>query len=93
MTAREDRVRVLFTPSGRQGDVAAGTIVLDAARSLGVDLDSIFRSLDLRKPGSVRARLRELYTEKLVDRGSKDDYRLTSKGFNKAAALVVALAA
>jgi uncharacterized 2Fe-2S/4Fe-4S cluster protein (DUF4445 family) len=34
-------VRVVFTPSGRQGEVAVGTNVLDAARSFGVDLDSI----------------------------------------------------
>lgn len=33
--------RVLFTPSGRQGDVEVGTTVLEAARELGVDLDSI----------------------------------------------------
>ncbi len=33
--------RVLFTPSGRQGDVARGTNVLDAARALGADLDTI----------------------------------------------------
>ena len=33
--------RVLFTPSGRQGSVEVGTTILDAARSLGVDLDSI----------------------------------------------------
>lgn len=32
---------VLFTPSGRQGEVETGTTVLDAARHLGVDLDSI----------------------------------------------------
>jgi uncharacterized 2Fe-2S/4Fe-4S cluster protein (DUF4445 family) len=32
---------VLFTPSGRQGAVATGATVLDAARELGVDLDSI----------------------------------------------------
>ena len=37
----EDDARVLFTPSGRQGDVEVGTSVLDAARRLGVDLDSI----------------------------------------------------
>ncbi|MEX1038946.1 MAG: ASKHA domain-containing protein [Acidimicrobiia bacterium] len=33
--------RILFTPSGRQGDVETGTTILDAARRLGVDLDSI----------------------------------------------------
>ena len=33
--------RVAFTPSGRQGRVADGTTVLDAARQLGVDLDSV----------------------------------------------------
>lgn len=41
MTGDEEEVRVVFTPSGRQGDVVAGTNVLDAARTLGVDLDSI----------------------------------------------------
>lgn len=37
----EGEARVLFTPSGRQGQVEIGTSVLDAARHLGVDLDSI----------------------------------------------------
>jgi uncharacterized 2Fe-2S/4Fe-4S cluster protein (DUF4445 family) len=32
---------VVFTPSGRRGRFAHGTTVLDAARSLGVDLDSV----------------------------------------------------
>ncbi|MDQ1460304.1 MAG: hypothetical protein QOI08_1788, partial [Actinomycetota bacterium] len=32
---------IVFTPSGRRGTVPAGTTVLDAARRLGVDLDSI----------------------------------------------------
>ena len=32
---------VVFTPSGKRGHVAAGTSVLDAARMLGVDLDSV----------------------------------------------------
>lgn len=41
MSEAGDAVRVLFTPSGRQEEIAAGTNVLDAARSLGVDLDSI----------------------------------------------------
>ncbi|MBY5163394.1 ASKHA domain-containing protein [Salsipaludibacter albus] len=36
-----DRVAVTFTPSGRRGELAAGTTVLDAARELGVDLDSV----------------------------------------------------
>lgn len=33
--------RVVFTPSGRRGVVPAGTTVLEAARRLGVDLDSV----------------------------------------------------
>jgi uncharacterized 2Fe-2S/4Fe-4S cluster protein (DUF4445 family) len=41
MSRHEGGVHVLFTPSGRQGDFDQGTNVLDAARSLGVDLDSI----------------------------------------------------
>jgi len=32
---------VIFTPSGRRGRFEPGTTVLDAARSLGVDLDSV----------------------------------------------------
>jgi uncharacterized 2Fe-2S/4Fe-4S cluster protein (DUF4445 family) len=35
------QVRVVFTPSGRRGPFAAGTSVLEAARELGVDLDSV----------------------------------------------------
>ena len=35
------RVRVVFTPAGRRGEVESGTTVLDAARHLGVDLDSV----------------------------------------------------
>ena len=34
-------VRVIFTPSGRRGQFEPGITVLDAARSLGVDLDSV----------------------------------------------------
>ena len=32
---------VIFTPSGRRGRFATGTTVLDAARALGVDIDSV----------------------------------------------------
>ncbi|TAK01836.1 MAG: DUF4445 domain-containing protein [Chloroflexota bacterium] len=41
MTAGAAERLVIFTPSGRRGRVADGTTVLDAARSLGVDLDSV----------------------------------------------------
>ncbi|RBO54722.1 drug:proton antiporter [Rhodovulum sp. BSW8] len=33
--------RVVFTPSGKRGQVPAGTTVLEGARQLGVDLDSV----------------------------------------------------
>jgi uncharacterized 2Fe-2S/4Fe-4S cluster protein (DUF4445 family) len=36
-----DDVLVVFTPSGRRGRVPRGSSVLDAARRLGVDLDSV----------------------------------------------------
>ncbi|MBA2740028.1 MAG: 2Fe-2S iron-sulfur cluster binding domain-containing protein, partial [Nocardioidaceae bacterium] len=36
-----EAVDVSFMPSGRRGKVLAGATVLDAARTLGVDLDSI----------------------------------------------------
>jgi len=32
---------VVFTPSGKRGNFKAGTPLLDAARSLGVDVDSV----------------------------------------------------
>ena len=37
----ERDARVVFVPSGRRGSFGTGTTVLDAARSLGVDLDSV----------------------------------------------------
>ncbi len=36
-----DDALVVFTPSGRRGRFATGTTLLDAARSLGVDIDSV----------------------------------------------------
>ncbi|SLN77179.1 ASKHA domain-containing protein [Oceanibacterium hippocampi] len=36
-----ETVRVVFTPSGRRGSFPVGTAVLDAARALGVDIDSV----------------------------------------------------
>ncbi len=39
MTDKE--AKVVFTPSGKRGTFAYGTPVLDAARSLGVDVDSV----------------------------------------------------
>ncbi len=33
--------QIIFTPSGRRGTVPVGTTVLDAARRLGVDIDSV----------------------------------------------------
>ena len=35
------QAKVVFTPSGRRGSFSLGTPVLDAARSLGVDVDSV----------------------------------------------------
>ncbi len=37
----ETLVKILFMPSGRRGSFPRGTPVLDAARSLGVDIDSV----------------------------------------------------
>ncbi len=34
-------VEIVFTPSGRRGSFASGTTILDAARALSVDLDSV----------------------------------------------------
>ncbi|HXF61609.1 MAG TPA: hypothetical protein VNK95_08330, partial [Caldilineaceae bacterium] len=38
----DDRtVHLVFQPNGRQGDVPAGMMLLEAARSLGVEIESI----------------------------------------------------
>ena len=39
--SRSGEAQVVFTPSGRRGRFPAGTNILDAARALGVDLDSV----------------------------------------------------
>ena len=36
-----ERARIVFTPSGLDGEFGSGTTLLDAARSLGADLDSV----------------------------------------------------
>lgn len=41
MSNRGEEVKVVFTPSGRRGSFAVNTPLLDAARSLGVDIDSV----------------------------------------------------
>ena len=40
-TSNTNLHKVVFTPSGRQGQVAEGTNLLQAARQLGVDVDSV----------------------------------------------------
>jgi uncharacterized 2Fe-2S/4Fe-4S cluster protein (DUF4445 family) len=37
----EKQAKIVFTPSGKRGTFVRGTSVLDAARSLGVDVDSV----------------------------------------------------
>ena len=37
----DKKARIVFTPSGRRGSFALGTPVLEAARSLGVDVDTV----------------------------------------------------
>ena len=41
MNANNEKAAVVFTPSGLRGEVAIGTTVLEAARALGADLDSV----------------------------------------------------
>ena len=40
-TSKSKEQTVVFTPSGLRGAVKKGTTILDAARQLGVDLDSV----------------------------------------------------
>ncbi len=40
-TPKRDSVKVVFQPAGRQGEIPAGTILLEAARRLGVEIESI----------------------------------------------------
>ena len=39
--AAADKCQIVFSPSGKRGEVIQGTTVLDAARTLGVDVDSL----------------------------------------------------
>ena len=41
MTDTQEKVNIVFTPSGKRGSFEIGTKVLDAARQLGVDIDSV----------------------------------------------------
>ncbi len=41
MTDTQEKVKIVFTPSGKRGSFESGTRVLDAARQLGVDIDSV----------------------------------------------------
>ena len=41
MTDIQEKVKIVFTPSGKRGSFEIGTKVLDAARQLGVDIDSV----------------------------------------------------
>ena len=38
---KPEEVRVVFQPNGRQGSVPAGATLLDVARHLGVEIESI----------------------------------------------------
>ena len=40
-TLSKKKAKIIFTPSGKRGSFPYGTPVLDAARSLGVDVDSV----------------------------------------------------
>ena len=41
MTETQEKVKIVFTPSGKRGSFEIDTKVLDAARQLGVDIDSV----------------------------------------------------
>ncbi len=41
MSNQDTTVQVVFTPSGKHGDIAVGKSVLEAAQQLGVDLDTV----------------------------------------------------
>ncbi len=59
---------VVFTPSGRRGHFAIGTPVLDAARSLGVDIDSVCGGRGLCGRCQVRPGLGEFAKHGIVSR-------------------------
>ncbi|MDA8173184.1 MAG: ASKHA domain-containing protein [Nitrospiraceae bacterium] len=54
--------RIIFQPSGRRGEVADGTNLLDAARNLGVDIESICGGKGTC--GKCKVRVEEGYFEK-----------------------------
>ena len=56
-----------------------------------VSLTTIVKSLNRRKPATVRNRLSELYSQKLAHRGKDSSYRLTNAGHAEAVAEIIAL--
>ncbi len=59
---------IVFTPSGRRGRFAAGTPVLQAARSLGVDIDSVCGGRGLCGRCQVRPSIGEFSKHGIVSR-------------------------
>lgn len=53
-------------------------------------LASITEDLDRRSRGSVRARISELYRDKLIQGDARNGYRLTTAGYDEAAKIAVA---
>jgi uncharacterized 2Fe-2S/4Fe-4S cluster protein (DUF4445 family) len=63
-----DDALVIFTPSGRRGRFDLGTTVLDAARSLGVDIDSVCGGRGICGRCQVTQGLGEFPKHKIVSR-------------------------
>ncbi len=72
MTGSDDHRthRVVFQPAGRQGHVPAGTTILEAARSLGVEIESICGGR--QTCGKCRVIIEEGFFPKLGIRSSQD---------------------
>ena len=53
----ENKVKVIFQPSGRQGEVSEGTSIIDASRLLGVDIETLCG--EKRVCGKCKVRIEE----------------------------------
>ncbi len=77
-----DTVQIVFTPSGKRGQVAVGKSVLEAAQQLGVDLDTICGGRGLCDRCQIEQSVGEFAKFKIKsERAHLSDFSTTEKEF------------
>ena len=68
---KADKVKIIFQPSGRRGEVDRGVSIIEASRQLGVDIESLCG--EKRVCGKCLIRIEEGFFEKYGIKSSKDN--------------------